>query len=610
MPPRRLLIEHHLLSPHSEYHNRLAAKSHRRSDRKAPSPNSGRGRGGGFPGGVVYAIGHGGRVSPPFRRVLVANRGEIAVRVLRACQELGIHAIAVYSEADRGALHTRLADEAHPIGSPPARESYLNQTRILEVARLTGAEAIHPGYGFLSENADFAAACAAAKVTFVGPPPAAMRLMGDKAAARRLVARHDVPVVPGYDGDEQDDETLLARAREIGFPLLIKAAAGGGGRGMRVVIHPEAFSEALEGARREARAAFGDGAMILERYIAPARHVEVQVLGDHHGALVHLGERECSVQRRHQKVIEESPSPAVGPELRAALGATAVRAARAAGYANAGTCEFLLDAKGRFYFIEMNARLQVEHPVTELVTGLDLVRRQLEIAAGRPLGLRQEEVALRGHAIECRVYAEDPSRDFLPAAGRLERFAPPLGHGLRHDVGFAEGDIVNTYYDAMLAKLIAFGEDRATALARARWAIERYIVAGPQTNLSLLRWVLDHPRFAAGETTTDFLAHEWRPSVEAAPPLEALAAAAAFELATRVAEPLGDPWRTLRPWRLLDEGIVLTYRVDGAPRTVIGRRDDRPDNPAGSAWSMSVGDQTRDVVVESDGMAIVGAVRE
>jgi 3-methylcrotonyl-CoA carboxylase alpha subunit len=559
----------------------------------------------------------------PFRRVLVANRGEIAVRVIRACQELGIRAIAVYSEADRGAFHTRLADEAHPIGPPPAAASYLNGARILDLARRTGAEAIHPGYGFLAENAAFAEACAAAGVTFVGPPPDAMRLMGDKAAARRLVADHGVPVVPGYDGAEQDDEALQARARDIGFPLLIKAAAGGGGRGMRVVRDADTFPEALTGARREARAAFGEGTMILERYVAPARHVEVQILGDHHGALVHLGERECSVQRRHQKVIEESPSPAVTPELRAELGAAAVRAARAAGYANAGTCEFLLDEGGRFYFIEMNARLQVEHPVTEQVTGLDLVRRQLEIAAGAPLGLEQERVALRGHAIECRIYAEDPARDFLPAAGRLERFAPPLGQGLRHDVGFADGDAVNTYYDAMLGKLIAFGEDRPTALARARWAVDRYAVEGVTTNLPLLRWVLAHPTFAAGEATTDFLAREWRPAAPTSPPPEALAAAAAFELAARSPEPSGEPWRSLGPWRALDEGISLAYEVEGSPRTVVAGREerpvarefgspgapegDRPVAPRGSAWSIAIGDGIYDARVEADGMVVVGA---
>jgi 3-methylcrotonyl-CoA carboxylase alpha subunit len=552
-------------------------------------------------------------VEAPFRKVLIANRGEIAVRVIRACQELGIRAIAVFSEADRGALHTRLADEAHLIGPAPAAESYLSVARILEVARRAGAEALHPGYGFLSENAAFAEACAAAGIRFVGPPPGAMQLMGDKAAARRLVAEHGVPVVPGYDGAEQDPAILLEWAREIGFPLLIKAAAGGGGRGMRVVRDAAAFAEALEGARREATAAFGEGAVILERYVAPARHVEVQVLGDQHGDLVHLGERECSVQRRHQKVIEESPSPAVTPSLREQLGAAAVRAALAVGYQNAGTCEFLLDGEGRFFFIEMNARLQVEHPVTEAVTGLDLVQRQLAIAAGAPLGLRQEEVALRGHAVECRIYAEDPARDFLPAAGRLDLFGPPLGPGLRHDVGYSSGDRVDTHYDAMLGKLIAFGEDRASTIAKARWALERYAVSGVATNLPLLRWVLDHPTFVAGQATTDFLAREWRPAPPAPPPAWALAAAAAFEL-TSLAQAVGgepdgasgasaaDASRAIGPWRVLGQGIILAYVVDGAIRIVVASRGGPRTAPADVAtWDIAVDDTTYAASVGHDG---------
>ena len=560
----------------------------------------------------------------PFGRVLIANRGEIAVRIVRACQELGIRAIAVYSEADRGALHARLADEAHEIGPPPAAESYLNVERILDAARLAGAEAIHPGYGFLAENADFAEACAAAGIVFVGPTPEAMRLMGDKAAARRLVARHGVPVVPGYDGAAQDDRTLLAQAEVVGFPLLIKAAAGGGGRGMRVVEDAARFPEALEGARREARAAFGEGAMVLERYLTPTRHVEVQVLGDHHGALVHLGERECSLQRRHQKVVEESPSPAVTPELRAELGAAAVRAAGAVGYRNAGTCEFLLDADGGFSFIEMNARLQVEHPVTEQVTGLDLVRLQLEIASGAPLGLTQHDVALRGHAIECRIYAEDPNRDFLPAYGRLERFEPPLGLGLRHDVGVADGDAVNTYYDAMLAKLIAFGADRPAAIARARWAVERYVVDGVTTNLGLLRWILEHPTFVAGAATTDFLAREWRPVVPGEVPAAAIAAAAASELAghpaaaselagrlTAPTRPAGDPFRTLGPWRPLGQGIVLTYEAAGAVRTVVAFRESgSADRARGPDWSLAIGDRWYAARVRPDGEVVVDPDRD
>ncbi|MCC6179987.1 MAG: acetyl-CoA carboxylase biotin carboxylase subunit [Chloroflexi bacterium] len=500
----------------------------------------------------------------PFRRILIANRGEIAIRISRACRELGIRSIAVFSEADRGALHTRLADEAVPIGPAPARESYLSIERVVDAVRRSGADAIHPGYGFLSENADFAAACEQAGLTFIGPSPAAMRLVGDKAAARQLAAAHGVPVVPGYDGPAQDDATLTARAAEIGYPLLVKAVAGGGGRGIRVVTEPDMLAEALTGARREALAAFGDGALLLERYVTSARHVEVQVLGDRHGAILYLGERDCSVQRRHQKVIEECPSPAVTPELRAALGAAAVTVTGAAGYWNAGTCEFLLDETGRFSFIEMNARLQVEHPVTELVTGVDLVRRQIEVAAGLPLDIRQEDVQLRGHAVECRLYAEDPFHDFVPSSGRLTRLRPPLGVGLRHDVGYAEGDTVTTFYDSMLAKLIAYGEDRATAIARACDALQRYEVAGVATNRALLVWILEQTIFRAGETTTQFLEQAWQPAEAARPPAAFVAAAAAIEAAQpvttiRPGQP-SDPWAALGAWRISGQGVRRWYR--------------------------------------------------
>ena len=538
-------------------------------------------------------------MTPPFQRVLVANRGEIAVRVIRACQELGIRASAVYSEADLGALHTRLADEAHLLGPASPADSYLNIERILKVASQAGAEAIHPGYGFLSENADFAEACAAAGFTFIGPPPSAMRLVGDKAAARHLAARQGVPIVPGYDGKEQDTKTLAAQAAAIGFPLLIKAARGGGGRGMRLVRSSSAFPEELESAQREAQAAFGDAAVILERFVSPARHVEVQIVGDQHGALIHLAERDCSVQRRHQKVVEESPSPAVTEKLRAELGAAAVSAARAARYSSVGTSEFLLDAENHFYFIEMNARLQVEHTVTEQVTGLDLVKLQMEIAAGRELPLEQKSVALRGHALECRLYAEDPARGLLPAAGRLEQFVPPLGPGLRHDVGFASGDTVNTHYDAMLGKLIAYGEDRAAAVARARWALDHYVVSGVPTNLPLLSWVLAHPIFSRGEATTEFLTDEWHPALpQAAGPPEALAAACAFELSARSREPTSDPWSSLGPWRLLDEGIVMTYEVEGQPRTCTVSRQGSTTH---DAWLISVDDEPYGARVRPNG---------
>jgi 3-methylcrotonyl-CoA carboxylase alpha subunit len=508
---------------------------------------------------------------PPFERVLIANRGEIAVRVIGACAELGIRSIAVYSEADRGALHTRLADEAVAIGPAPAGESYLSSERIVEAARASGAQAIHPGYGFLAENAAFAEACAAAGLTFVGPGPEAMRLLGDKAAARRLAAAEGVPTVPGYDGPDQDDATLAREAQRIGVPLMVKAASGGGGRGMREVTTLADLPEALAAARREASAAFGDDTLILERLVTGARHVEVQVLGDSFGSLIHLGERDCSVQRRHQKVVEESPGPVVSPELRAALGAAALRVSRAAGYTNAGTCEFLLDSDGQFWFIEMNARLQVEHPVTELVTGFDLVRAQFEIAAGWPLRWRQEDVRLQGHAVECRLYAEDPVRQDQPSPGRITRIRPPLGPGLRHDLGYADGDVVPPFYDTMFGKMIAYGEDRASAIRRARAAIDSYVVEGIPTNRPLLAWILDHPTFRDGQAATGFLG-EARPETEAAPatPPEAMAAAVAYDLAAPAESDDGTGRASLGDWRIAGQGIVTFWQAgpDAAPAAI------------------------------------------
>ena len=383
-----------------------------------------------------------------------------------------------------------------------------------------------------------------------------MRLVGDKAAARQLAVRNGVPVVPGYDGEDQADATLTAEAARIGYPLLVKAAAGGGGRGMRAVHEPSALTEALASARREALAAFGDATLILERLVERPRHVEVQVLGDQHGAVIHLGERDCSVQRRHQKVVEESPAPGLADEVRQALGQAALTIARAADYWNAGTCEFLVDPGGQFWFIEMNARLQVEHPVTELVTGLDLVRHQIEVAAGLPLQLRQEDVRPRGHAVECRLYAEDPARDFVPSTGKVERIRPPEGPGLRHDLGYADGDVLPPYYDAMLGKLIAYGEDRAGAIARARAALDRYVVDGVTTNRQLLGWILDHPAFRAGQATTELLAAEWRPARPEKPTPVMLAAAAAYLLAEPSnAGTTSGGWPGY--WGIAGQGIVL-----------------------------------------------------
>ncbi len=473
-----------------------------------------------------------------FTKILVANRGEIAVRVIAACQALGITAVAVYSDADESALHVQVADEGYRIGPAPAAASYLRIPAIIEAARSCGAEAIHPGYGFLSENAEFAEACAAAGIVFIGPTPEAIRLLGSKTAAKEIAQRVGVPTVPGYAGDDQSARRFLAEARRIGFPVMLKPTDGGGGKGMRALLGEEGFAEALAGAKREALGAFGSERMFLEKLIVEPRHVEFQVLADTHGQTVHLGERECSIQRRHQKIVEESPSVALTPELRAEMGAAAVRVAQAAGYVNAGTVEFLLDTDGRYYFLEMNTRLQVEHPVTEWVTGLDLVKQQILIAAGEPLGLRQEEITPRGHAIEMRLYAEDPANGFLPSIGRIAVFEPPRAPGIRVDSGVTDSSEVTVHYDPMLAKLIVYGEDRQSALERLRWALDRWVALGVETNLPLLRAIAAHPDFAAGRTFTDFLVkHDLSAQLER-PPLspEALLAAAGMEL---LAEPEG-----------------------------------------------------------------------
>jgi 3-methylcrotonyl-CoA carboxylase alpha subunit len=484
-----------------------------------------------------------------FRSVLIANRGEIAVRIIAACQELGIRAIAVYSDADRDALHTRVADVAYRIGPPPARESYLNIDAILAAAQATGADAIHPGYGFLSENADFAEACAAAGVVFIGPSPQAIRLMGSKTAAKRAVEAAGVPTVPGYAGEQRDAHTLQREALRIGYPVMLKAAAGGGGKGMRVVREPDALSEALAAAQREALAAFGDDAVFLEKLIEAPRHVEFQILADQYGHTIHLGERECSIQRRHQKIVEESPSVALTPALRAEMGAAAVRAAQASGYVNAGTCEFLLDRDGRYYFLEMNTRLQVEHPVTELVTGLDLVHLQLAIAAGETLSIAQEAITPRGHAVEARLYAEDPANGFLPSTGRVLTFAVPHAPGVRVDAGIASGDEVSVHYDPMLAKLVAYAEDRPAAVRRLAWLLEHTAVLGIATNAPLLRAIATEPDFQAGATTTAYLdTHDLTHDGASCPvPAVTLAAAALWEsLATEPAKATPGPYN---PWR-------------------------------------------------------------
>jgi 3-methylcrotonyl-CoA carboxylase alpha subunit len=445
------------------------------------------------------------------RRLLIANRGEIALRIIRACRELGMEAVAVYSDADRGAPHVHAADRAEPIGAAPPAESYLNAPRLIEAARRAGADAVHPGYGFLSERAHFARACAEAGLIFVGPPAEAIERMGDKIGARRLMQQAGVPVVPGEAPDDQSDASLAAAIGRVGFPALIKPSAGGGGIGMKIVRHDAEVTEALQRARREAVSAFGDPTLYVERLIERPRHVEIQVFADAHGAATHLFERECSVQRRHQKVIEESPCPVLTPRVREQMGAAAVAAARACGYVNAGTVEFLLEGSGdnaRFYFLEMNTRLQVEHPVTECVTGVDLVRAQLLVASGEPLPWTSDAVTQRGHAIECRIYAEDPARDFLPQAGPLLLYREPAGPGIRVDGGVVEGGEVSVFYDPMLAKVIVTAETREAALARARAALRQYVVLGIRTNIPFLLRVLQHRQFEAAAIDTGFLDRE------------------------------------------------------------------------------------------------------
>ena len=510
-----------------------------------------------------------------FDTLLIANRGEIALRIIRACHKLGLRAVAVYSDADADSPHVRAADAAVRLGPAPAADSYLNVAALLSAAARAGAGAIHPGYGFLAENAEFARACAAAGLIFVGPSPEAIAAMGDKRAARRLAAGLGLPVLPGYDGPAQDEATLTGEAERIGYPLMVKAAAGGGGRGMRLVNGPEELAAALAGARREAAAAFGNGDLLLERAVLRPRHVEVQVFGDNHGHVLHLGERECSVQRRHQKVIEESPSPVVSPALRAELGAAAVALAAAVGYSGAGTVEFLLDEAGRFTFLEMNTRLQVEHPVTELVTGIDLVEWQLRVAAGEALPWTQEEITLTGHAIEARLYAEDPAAGFQPTGGDVLLWQPPAGQGVRVDDGIHTGSIIGGHYDPLLAKIIAAGPTRADALRHLGRALADTVLLGLTTNLAYLRAVVAHPDFAAPDAlSTRFLEESlpgWRPSVAPAERAVALIAVALAQWPQPSAGQLGY-WRNNpgrpppRRYRVGDETAEVTLRpVPHAP---------------------------------------------
>jgi 3-methylcrotonyl-CoA carboxylase alpha subunit len=496
-----------------------------------------------------------------FGSVLIANRGEIAVRIARTAKRLGMRVIAVYSEADAGALHVRIADEAYLIGPPPARESYLVIDEIIEAASLAHADCIHPGYGFLSENPGFAEACAAAGIVFVGPPPAAIRAMGLKDQAKALMEKASVPVVPGYHGELQDPKFLKEKAYQIGYPVLIKAVAGGGGKGMRRVDKHAEFDAALEGASREAQSAFGDARVLIEKYVTAPRHIEMQVFADSHGNVIHLNERDCSLQRRHQKVIEEAPAPGMTAEIRDAMGRAATEAARAVGYQGAGTVEFIADgAQGLrpdgFWFMEMNTRLQVEHPVTEAITGLDLVELQFRIAAGERLLLAQKDVRIDGHAAEARLYAEDPERNFLPSTGKLAALEFPRGEGVRIDTGVEAGSVVSPYYDPMIAKVIAHGRDRAEALSRLSKALGNTVVVGPRSNAAFLAKLASHPEFQGEHFDTGFIDRHLTDLTHVDPQTEAAAVGAAVKalLALKPANPSDAKWRD--PWSA-DDGFSL-----------------------------------------------------
>ncbi|MEA2574109.1 MAG: 3-methylcrotonyl-CoA carboxylase alpha subunit [Chloroflexia bacterium] len=496
-----------------------------------------------------------------FSKILIANRGEIAVRIARACLALDIKSVAVYSDADERALHVRACDEAYHIGPAPALESYLRGDKIIEVAKRAGCDAIHPGYGFLSENADFARDVTQAGLTWIGPTPEAITLMGSKIEAKRLAEQSGVPVVPGYFGDEQTPQRLASEAERIGYPVLIKASAGGGGKGMRVVEKPGDFREALEGAQREAQAAFKDASVMLERYLTEPRHIEVQVLGDQYGNLVHLGERECSIQRRHQKVVEESPSPVVDRSLRDRITGSALKLARRAGYTNAGTVEFIFQ-DGEFFFLEMNTRLQVEHPVTEQALNFDLVEAQIRIAGGERLWVSQEDIEFEGHAIEARLYAEDPEKGFLPATGTITLLEAPYdSYGIRVDAGVAEGDEVSPYYDPMIAKIVASGETRHQALTRMREMLGSMQLEGVRTNLDFLGWLFSHPQFELGNTSTRFIDRYYRPGAFTLVPTQVILAAGALLMLTP-SDVEGNIW-TSSSWRQVRQAMKTSVQIEG-----------------------------------------------
>ena len=532
-----------------------------------------------------------------FSKILIANRGEIAVRVARSARQLGIGSVAVYSSADEQALHVEVCDEAFSIGAAAASESYLNAARILEVAQQCGAQAIHPGYGFLSENAAFARACEAAGIAFIGPPASAIDAMGSKSEAKALMESAGVPLVPGYHGDEQQDDKLAAESKRIGYPQLIKASAGGGGKGMRLVEREQDFADALISARREASASFGDDKVLIERYLRKPRHVEMQIFADSHGNCVHLFERDCSIQRRHQKVIEEAPAPGLGDDLRNVMGEAAINCALAIDYVGAGTVEFLLDEDGSFYFMEMNTRLQVEHPVTEMITGLDLVEWQLRVAAGEALPLEQAQIVMQGHAFEARIYAETPQRDFMPAAGQIRYLRlPELGDTVRVDTGVRNGDYIGINYDPMIAKLIVHGRERTAALAKLAAALRQYQILGIDTNLGFLTRLVEMPEFIAAEFNTSFIAthHQHLFAAQGEPLNRALVLAAAAMLPAldnRAQTCAGDPpWDLRSQWRMnlqADQVIKLVHDASSCEVVVEQRLDGWQFGCAGSDYQLT-----------------------
>ena len=493
-------------------------------------------------------------------KVLVANRGEIAVRIIKACQELDIRTVAIYSDVDKDAPHVQIADESVALGDPTPVESYLNIPKIIKIAKELNVDGIHPGYGFLAENPDFAKSCEDISIKFIGPSPEVISLMGDKIAAKKTMEKANVPVIPGYHGHKQDDKTLIKEGKKIGFPLLVKATAGGGGKGMRIVHSEDTLKESIEGAKREAKSSFGNDTVFLEKYLEKPRHIEFQILGDEHGNIIHLYERECSIQRRHQKIIEETPSPIMTNELREKMGKAAVLAAKAVSYTNAGTVEFMVDGNNNFYFMEMNTRLQVEHPITEMTTGIDLAKWQLKIASGQKLNLKQKDIIQRGHAIECRIYAEDPENGFLPSIGKLEKVDIPTGPNIRNDSGIISGMQISPYYDPMLSKIITYSENRKENINKMIWTLSKYAVMGVTTNISFLKKVLEHEEFKNGNITTHFIDNyfkDWTVTKKGLP-IDAIIALAVYDslhkkskeiVRYKEADP-HSPWKHVGRWRV------------------------------------------------------------